>query len=72
MLQAAEIAAQETASRMGRNPPLVLGVTVLTSLVQSDLADLGIATVLAQQVERLAASPTPESGPPKWRWFGRS
>ena len=27
---------------------------------------------LTQQVERLAASPTPESGPPKWRWFGRS
>lgn len=54
MLQAAEQAAQAAADRMNRQPPILLGVTVLTSLAQSDLSDLGITTTLAQQVERLA------------------
>jgi len=54
MLEAAEKAAWETAARLGHEPPVILGVTVLTSLGQSDLAEVGIATPLAQQVERLA------------------
>ena len=35
--------------------PLVLGVTVLTSLDANDLAEIGIAGGVASQVERLAA-----------------
>ena len=54
MLEAAEKAARETAARVGLEPPVVLGVTVLTSLAQSDLAEVGITSPLAQQVERLA------------------
>jgi orotidine-5'-phosphate decarboxylase len=54
MIEAAEQAARETAKGLGCNPPLILGVTVLTSFGQSDLAEVGITTPLAQQVERLA------------------
>ena len=54
MLEAAEQAARETATGLGCDPPLILGVTVLTSFGQADLAEVGIATPLAQQVERLA------------------
>lgn len=54
MLVAAEQAAQAEAARLGRTPPLVLGVTVLTSLDDAALAELGIAVGAAAQVERLA------------------
>lgn len=36
------------------NPPLLIAVTVLTSMEQQDLAELGYSGTVAQQVERLA------------------
>ena len=54
MMRAAEQAAQQTAAQLGRNAPLVLGVTVLTSQDSKTLAELGGETDVAKQVERLA------------------
>ena len=54
MMRAAEQAAQESARRLGRAAPLVLGVTVLTSMDESDLAEIGVSASPAAQVERLA------------------
>lgn len=54
MMAAAEKAAQETALECGTPAPLVLGVTVLTSMDTTDLAGIGIAAEPAAQVERLA------------------
>ena len=54
MMAAAEQAAQQTAAQLGRNAPLVLGVTVLTSQDSKTLAELGGETDVAKQVERLA------------------
>ena len=54
MMRAAEQAAQQTAAQLGRNAPLVLGVTVLTSQDSNTLAELGGETDVAKQVERLA------------------
>lgn len=54
MMRAAETAAQKTAQEMGRPAPLVLGVTVLTSMDRATLTELGGETEPAKQVERLA------------------
>jgi len=54
MVRAAEEAAQKTAAECGRPAPLVLGVTVLTSMDSAALAELGGETDPARQVERLA------------------
>lgn len=54
MMQAAEESAQKTAAQAGVNVPLVLGVTVLTSMGQEDLLEVGVSTNLGAQVERLA------------------
>ncbi|NGO37990.1 orotidine-5'-phosphate decarboxylase [Limisphaera ngatamarikiensis] len=54
MLQAAEQAARQTASETGRTAPLVLGVTVLTSLDGAALAEVGCDDHVGRQVERLA------------------
>lgn len=54
MMQAAETAARETAAGLGRPAPLVLGVTVLTSMDGAALAELGLASHVGRQVERLA------------------
>lgn len=54
MMRAAETAAQQTAAELGRPTPLVLGVTVLTSLGADDLGQLGCDTNVGRQVERLA------------------
>lgn len=54
MMRAAETSAQETARLLGIKPPLVLGVTVLTSLETKDLADVGYLADVGKQVARLA------------------
>jgi len=54
MMLAAEEAAQAAAVKLGRAAPLVLGVTVLTSMDAGDLAEIGIEATPAAQVERLA------------------
>ncbi len=58
MLKAAEQAAQETAWRLGHNPPLVLGVTVLTSLDAGALKEIGLDANVDYQVRRLATVAT--------------
>ena len=55
MMRAAEASAQETASSLGRPAPLVLGVTVLTSMDGNELASVGLPPNPSKQVERLAA-----------------
>ena len=54
MMRAAEKSAQQTALQSGRNTPLVLGVTVLTSMDGSALSEIGVGTDVGRQVERLA------------------
>jgi orotidine-5'-phosphate decarboxylase len=54
MMQAAESSAQETARSLGRTPPLVLGVTVLTSMDSAQLSAVTLEPDPARQVERLA------------------
>jgi len=54
MMRAAEESAQKTASQSGRNAPLVLGVTVLTSAAAHPLAEIGCEPNPGKQVERLA------------------
>jgi orotidine-5'-phosphate decarboxylase len=54
MLKAAEQAAQETARKLGHAPPLVLGVTVLTSLDSAALSQIGLDPDVSRQVRRLA------------------
>jgi orotidine-5'-phosphate decarboxylase len=55
MMRAAERSAQETASSMSRQAPLVLGVTVLTSMDAAGLSGVGVTDTVGHQVERLAA-----------------
>jgi orotidine-5'-phosphate decarboxylase len=55
MMQAAEESAQRIALQSGRNAPLVLGVTVLTSMDSESLRELGLEATVGQQVERLAS-----------------
>ncbi|MBL6766033.1 MAG: orotidine-5'-phosphate decarboxylase [Verrucomicrobiae bacterium] len=54
MMGAAEKAAQDAAAESGLEAPLVLGVTVLTSMDAEDLAGVGVHAEPAAQVERLA------------------
>ena len=54
MMKAAEEAALERAAELGRPAPLVLGVTVLTSMDTNDLNRVGVEHDVARQVERLA------------------
>ena len=54
MMRAAEQAAQQTAAQSGRNAPLVLGVTVLTSHDANTLVEIGCEPNIGKQVERLA------------------
>jgi orotidine-5'-phosphate decarboxylase len=54
MMRAAEQATQAAAKKLGRTPPLVLGVTILTSLDSNELAEIGMSPNVGHQVERLA------------------
>jgi orotidine-5'-phosphate decarboxylase len=54
MLKAAEAAAQEAAGALNRPAPLVLGVTVLTSMDSAALAAVNVPGTVGKQVERLA------------------
>ena len=54
MMRAAEEAAQETALKSGHAAPLVLGVTVLTSMDGNELSTIGCDSNVGRQVERLA------------------
>ncbi len=54
MMAAAEKSAQETARELGRTPPLILGVTILTSLDSNELSEVGVEANVGRQVERLA------------------
>ena len=54
MMRAAHAAAHETAARRNAAAPLVIGVTVLTSMNQAALSETGVAIDLLDQVLRLA------------------
>ncbi len=58
MLKAAEQSAQENAWKLGRTPPLVLGVTVLTSMDSGALREIGSDVNVEFQVRRLATVAT--------------
>ena len=58
MLKAAEQSAQNTAWKLGHTPPLVLGVTVLTSLDAAGLREVGLDVNVEYQVRRLATVAT--------------
>jgi len=55
MMRAARAAADEEAARRSRPAPLVIAVTMLTSLDQATLTEVGFGGPIAEQVERLAA-----------------
>ena len=55
MMRAAEKSAQDTAKSLGRPAPLVLGVTVLTSMDSNALTEIGCESNVGHQVERLAS-----------------
>jgi len=55
MMRAARDAAAAEASRLARRAPLVIAVTMLTSLSQDSMADIGMTGSLPAQVDRLAA-----------------
>lgn len=54
MLKAAVESARETALAFNRPPPLLLGVTVLTSMDDQELAQITLESSVPRQVERLA------------------
>jgi orotidine-5'-phosphate decarboxylase len=54
MMHAARDAAQETAARERRTPPLVIAVTVLTSMNAAMLDETGVPSAVLDQVLRLA------------------
>ena len=55
MMRAARMAADEEAARLGRPRPVVIAITMLTSLDQQALSEIGIMQTIVDQVERLAA-----------------
>ena len=54
MMRAAEELAQQTARQAGLDAPLLLGVTVLTSMDSNELSEIGVESNVGRQVERLA------------------
>lgn len=55
MMKAAQASGEETARELGRPTPLVLGVTVLTSLTGENLEEIGFQPDAEKQVKRLAS-----------------
>jgi len=55
MMQAARQAADEEAARLSRPSPLVIGVTMLTSLNEGALREVGFPSDMTGMVRRLAA-----------------
>ena len=55
MMRAARTAADEEAARGSRPAPLVIAVTMLTSMDQATLDEIGVNQPVTMQVERLAA-----------------
>jgi orotidine-5'-phosphate decarboxylase len=55
MMRAARAAADEEAARRSRPAPLVIAVTMLTSLDQQALSEIGLNASVADEVGRLAA-----------------
>ena len=55
MMRAAKDAAAEEATRRSRPVPLVIAVTMLTSLSQETLGEIGVSDAMTSQVGRLAA-----------------
>lgn len=55
MMRAAREAADNEAERLKRTPPLLIAVTVLTSLGDTALREIGVSTTVAMQVDGLAA-----------------
>ena len=55
MMRAAKAAALEEAARDGRQSPLVIAVTILTSLDEGALGEVGLGGPVAEQVDRLSA-----------------
>ena len=55
MMRAARVAADEEAARRSRPAPLVIAVTMLTSMDQQELTEIGLSASVADQVGRLAA-----------------
>ncbi len=49
------VAAHDALQKFGADKPLLIAVTVLTSMEQADLTDLGIERSVAEQVSHLAA-----------------
>lgn len=54
MMQAAAAAARATAGALGQPRPLVIGVTVLTSMDDAALAEVGVVRTMIDQVVHLA------------------
>ena len=55
MLRAAKRAAVEAAAAQNRTPPMIVAVTVLTSLNEKTLVEIGVSRPMQRQVEELAA-----------------
>lgn len=55
MMRAAMDAAGETSAKLGIKRPLILAVTVLTSMSQAELPSIGVPGPVEDQVRRLAA-----------------
>jgi orotidine-5'-phosphate decarboxylase len=55
MMRAAREAADEEAAKVLQSPPLVIAVTVLTSIGETTLSDIGVAESLGDHVVRMAA-----------------
>lgn len=55
MMKAAADAAKESAAKLGAPPPLVVGVTILTSMDQQDIEEVGYDRAIADQTRQMAA-----------------